>query len=243
MSKERLKIALSRARKGVVHFWRDSQGSMTFSESLALKAVSLLLALILWITILGFKREELKKNVKLEPLLPPGMVLVNNIPKSIEFTLSGPRVLLKDVEKKIQPIRPDLRRTRESTVGFSISEDLIIELPVGVKVTGYYPSSVLIRLEEVIERYVPVKPTLGGYPAEGYEIATSKATPAKIAVLGAKSKVQSLESVGTEPFDVTDLKGQKEGVVAVEVDANDFQLSRDKTVKVKVTTRQVSKRN
>src|SRR5215210_1900531 len=87
----------------------NNKGSIAFSESLALKAVSLLLALILWITILGFKREEMKKNVKFEPLLPPGVVLVNKIPQFIQFTLSGPRVLLKDIEKKTQPIRPDLR--------------------------------------------------------------------------------------------------------------------------------------
>ena len=95
--------------------------SMHFSESLALKAVSLLLALILWITILGFKREEIRKNVKLEPLLPPGMVIINKIPSHIQFTLSGPRVVLKNIEKKLQPIRPDLRRTKETTIGFSIS--------------------------------------------------------------------------------------------------------------------------
>ena len=56
----------------------------------------------------------------LEPLLPPGVVITNKIPSYIQFTLSGPRVLLKDVEKKIHPIRPDLRRSRETTIGFSM---------------------------------------------------------------------------------------------------------------------------
>ena len=51
-------------RKIGYRFWLSNQGSITFTESLGLKSVSLLLALILWITILGFKREELKKNVK-----------------------------------------------------------------------------------------------------------------------------------------------------------------------------------
>src|SRR4051812_37924478 len=131
----------------------NDRGNIHFSESLALKAVSLLLALILWITILGFKREEIKLNVKLEPLLPPGVMITNRIPSHIQFTLSGPRVLLKDVEKKIQPIRPDLRRTRESAIGFAVSEDLLGELPPGVRVTGFYPPNILIRMEEVVEKY------------------------------------------------------------------------------------------
>lgn len=218
----------------------SERGSIAFTESLALKAVSLLLALILWITILGFKREEMKKSVKIEPLLPPGVMVTNRIPTHILFTLSGPRVLLKDVDKKIQPIRPDLRRTRENTLVLTISEDLIGELPVGVRVTTFYPPTVLVRLEEVAEHYVPVKPTIVGNPAAGQQVTKVEAFPAKIAVSGPKTQLLSLESVGTEPLDIQDLSGIKESVVAVEVDtAAGYQLSRDKAVKVRVTTKKV----
>jgi hypothetical protein len=207
---------------------------------LALKAVSLLLALILWMTILGFKREEVKISVKLEPLMPPGVMITNRIPSHIQFTLSGPRVLLRDVEKKIQPIRPDLRRTRESAIGFAVSEDLLGELPVGVRVIGFYPPNILIRMEEIVERYVAVKPTLKGSPAEGNEVFQVKVFPSKVAVSGPKSLLDMLDSVGTEPFDITDLKGMKEGIVALEVDTSQgFQLSREKVARVKVYSRRV----
>lgn len=218
------------------------KGSLQFSESLALKAVSLLLALILWITILGFKREEVRKNVKLEPLLPPGMVVVNKIPSHIQFTLSGPRVVLKNIEKKIQPIRPDLRRTRETTVGFSVSEDLLGELGNGVRVTGFYPPNILIRLEEVVERYVTVKGNLKGFPGPGYEVRSVKVSPPKVAVSGPKGLLEMVEAIGTEPMDIEGLTGTKEGLVSVEVDSSQgFQLSRDKVVKLKVSTSKVAK--
>lgn len=220
----------------------DERGSMNFSESLALKAVSLLLALILWITILGFKKEEIQKNVKLEPLLPPGMMMTNKIPPHITFTLSGPRVLLKDLEKKIQPIRWDLRSTRETTRAFNVSAELLGELPVGVRVTSYVPTGVIIKLEEVVERYIAVKPTLSGSPGSGYEIVKAVASPAKVAVSGPRSAFQTLPYVGTEVFDVQDLTGTKEGIVSVEVDATQgYQLSRDKVVRVIVTTKRVHK--
>jgi len=178
--------------------------------------------------------------VKLEPLLPPGMMITNKIPSYIQFTLSGPSVLLKDVEKKIVPIRPDLRKTRETTIGFSISEDLIGELPPTVRVTSFYPPNILIRLEEIVERYVPVQPTLRGSPSAGYEISKAVANPGKVAVSGPKSLLFALDSVGTEPMDVQDLKGTKEGTVAVEVDnAQGFTLSRDKVVRVRVSTKRV----
>lgn len=219
----------------------SDKSTMHFSESLALKAVSLLLALILWITILGFKREEIRKNVKLEPLLPPGMVIINKIPSHIQFTLSGPRVVLKNIEKKLQPIRPDLRRTRETTIGFSISEDLLGDLGNGVRVTSFYPPNILIRLEEVVERYVSVKPTWKGSPGDGYEIGPIKVSPAKVAVSGPKGLLELVEAIGTEPFDIEGLKGTKEFEVPVEVDTTQgFELSREKIVKVKITTRKVS---
>lgn len=219
----------------------SDRATMQFSESLALKAVSLLLALILWITILGFKREEIRKNVKLEPLLPPGMVIINKIPSAIQFTLSGPRVVLKNIEKKLPPIRPDLRRTRETTISFSISEDLLGDLGNGVRVTSFYPPNILIRLEEVVERYIPVKATWKGNPGEGYEIGPIKVTPSKVAVSGPKGLLQLVDAVGTEPIDIEGLKGTKEFEIPVEVDnTQGFDLSREKVVKVKLTTRKVS---
>jgi YbbR domain-containing protein len=218
----------------------NQKGSMQFTESLALKAVSLLLALILWITILGFKREEITKKVKLEPLLPPGMMITNKIPTQIQFTLSGPRVMLKDVEKKIQPIRPDLRRTRETTIGFSVSEDLLGELPAGVRVTSFSPPNILIRLEEVVERYVPVKPTFKGTPAAEHELSVIKVAPLKVAVSGPRSALDSIDFVGTEAFDIQDLKGAKDGVVSAEVDTSQgFTLSRDTLVHVHVVATKV----
>ena len=223
---------------------RNNAGSVNFNESLALKAVSLLLALILWITILGFKREELKKNVKFEPILPPGMMITNRIPTHITFTFVGPRISLRDVEKKLQPIRMDLRRTRESNIPANISAETLGEMPQGVRIEpNITPNNFTIKLEEVTERYVPVKPTLAGSPADGVEIASVKAIPTKVAVSGAKSLVQALEYVGTEAIDVQDLSGAKSGVFAVEVDTNQgFQLSRDKVVNVHIMTRKVEKK-
>ncbi len=219
----------------------NNHGSLTFSEGLALKAVSLLLALILWITILGFKQEELKLEVKLEPLLAPSMMITNRIPSHVQFTFAGPRVLLKDVERKVQPIRPDLRRTPETTIGFAISEDLLGDiLPRGVRVVGFFPPNILIRLEEIVERYVDVRPAIVGKVAADHEIAAVKAYPSKIAVSGPRGPLQMLSAVSTEPFDVEGLTGSKEGVVGVEVDPTQgFQLSRDKVVRVRVNTRRV----
>lgn len=219
----------------------NRRGSLQWSESLALKAVSLLLSLILWVTILGYRREETKKNVRLEPQLPPGMMIVNKIPAYIQFTLSGPRVMLEAAEKRIQPIRLDLTHTRQSTNGFTVTEDLLGELPPGVRVTYISPPQVLIRLEEVVEKYIPVKATLTGKLAEGFEVAMVKAMPSKVAVSGPKGLLDSLEFVGTQALNIEGANTNKEGEVEVEVDfSQGFQLSREKTVKVRLIVKKVN---
>jgi len=221
----------------------DNRGILTFSESLALKAVSLLLALILWITILGFKKEELQANVKFEPLVAPGMVITSRIPKYIQVTLSGPRVLLKDVERKLEPIYLDLRRHRESIVPVAITDDMLGEFPRGVHVNSYTPSILSIRLEEIVEKYLPVKPTLRGSPAKGHIVSRVKVIPAKVGVSGPRSYLEALEFVATEIVDTQGLKGRKEVVVAVEVDATQgFRLSRERVVRVVVTTKKARQR-
>jgi len=220
---------------------KSQRGSIPFWESFALKVVSFLLALILWVTFLGLKREEMHKRVKLEPLLAPGTMITNRIPTHIDFTLSGPRLLLKSVDKKLNPIRPDFRRNRESTIGFTISEELLGELPKEVRVVGFSPTSVLIRLEEVVERYLPVSPTLRGATESGWEIQSVTTVPSKIAVSGPKSLLGRVDSVGTEPIDIDHLTGVKEAEVLAEVDATQgFTLSRDSSVKVRIKARKVT---
>lgn len=206
-----------------------------FSETLALKAVSLLLALILFITILGFKAEEIKRTIKLEPLLPPGKTISNPIPSHVQFTLRGPRVTLNEFEKKLQPIRPDLRRTQEMAIGFPITEELLGELPEGVRVVGVYPTNIFIRLEEVTEVDIPVRVTLQGTPAPGYEVHQVRVTPPKVRVSGAKSILEVVEWVVTEPFDITNLKSGTEGVVEVWLEPNQgLRLMGERAVRIKV---------
>ncbi len=217
-------------------------GTITVAEGLALKAVSLLLALILWITILGFKKEEKRLSVKLEPILAPNMVIANKIPSTLEFNIVGSRIVLRDFEKKIQPIRPDLRKSPETTIGFSVNAELLGELPHGVKIISYFPPSVIITLEELTEKYVTVKPRIVGTVANGFEILTVKTEPSKVAIRGPKSLMRNVESISTEDVDVEGLNGQKEAIVAIEVDEErNFRTSREKVVKVIVMTKKIKR--
>jgi YbbR domain-containing protein len=214
---------------------KNNRGSLSVGESIALKLVSLLLALILWISIIGFKSEEVIKRVKFEPLLPPGLVLMSEIPSYIEYTFSGSRVLLKDVERRIQPIRPDLtKKDQDRALRLVLTSDMIGDLPAGVKVTSIAPQTVVLRLEELVEKTFEVKAVFQGLP-EGHQVSRIKTSPSKVAVSGPKSIIDSLDSIRTQPIDLADVKSSKEINVALDVDESQgLHLTGEKNVQVLV---------
>lgn len=221
---------------------QNERGVLNFGESLALKAVSLLLALILWITILGFKEEQLKKVVKFEPLVAPGMIITNKIPDTIEYTLVGPRVQLRDFANKLQPVRPDYRDRRDTIVPLKIDENILGELPSGVTVVSISPANLQIRLEKIIERAVLVRPSIQGEPLEGFEISSQLVAPQKVVISGPKSLVEAMEYVDTEPISVDQISDNMQGVYSIEIDESQgFRLLRDRVVRVELKVKKTPK--
>lgn len=227
--------------KRVLDKIRETRGNMNFTESLALKVVSLLLALILWITILGFKREELVKSIAFEPLLPPNRALINRVPTHIQVTFEGPRVLLKELEKKLQPFQPDFRFNQENRT-VKLSEEMV-DPPIGVRVKSIEPAEVSIRMEEVLEKQVQVRANLIGSPPDGYELGQVTVSPSTVAITGPKSTLESLSFILTEPLPVEDLTQNERRELAVEVDARQgLQLSRQKVVTVRIAIKKAKAR-
>lgn len=216
----------------------EQKGSLSLSESLSLKAVSLLLSLILWISVIGFKPEEMKKNIAFEPLLPPGRVLTNKIPNQIQITFLGSRVLLKEVEKKLKPIRPDLSRVKENYYSYSFSEDQLGDIPSGVKVLGVYPPALPMRLEEVIQKRVTVRVSTFGQLAEGLELKNIQVNPSQVTISGPKSILEPIDFVSTEEVNLESAAHNKEEIVTLEVDTSlGIDLPKEKVVQIKIFTK------
>ncbi len=212
------------------------RGAFQLSETLALKAVSLLLALILWITILGFKREELRKRIPFSPKVSPNMMITNRPPPYIEFTFSGPRFSLKNLDKRELSIEPDLTRTRETTIPIPISEDLVGDLPRGIRVLRFYPPNLLIRLEELGKALIRVEVGVKGVPAFGYEVVKTYSSPHRVWIGGPKGLLQTLDSIRTKPFDIEGMKESQEALISLDVDASQgLSVVDDKPVFVRVT--------
>jgi hypothetical protein len=145
-------------------------------------------------------------SVPLEVSTPAGLAVASAFPKTVRITLRGAGdaifpILEEDVEAAVSldshhspgVYRADVKVNRKGTAQG-------VE-PLEIRVD---PQAVNFTLEPLTEKSVALSPDLKGTPAYGYELVQSGITPQNIVIRGAKSRVQSVESLTTEEIDLTE---------------------------------------
>lgn len=171
-------------------------------DNLPLKAASLVLATLLWFVIAGEKTSELGLEVPVELRnFPPGLELVEEPPRSVEVRLRASPGLLQGLEKDEVHAAIDLSGIGEGERILHLAPDGI-QVPFGVDVVKITPARFTLRFERTLEVTVPVRPTVEGEPAEGYEVDGVVAQPPTVRVAGPKSRVERVEHAYTEPLSI-----------------------------------------
>lgn len=176
------------------------------TRNVVTKVISVGIALILWMVVFGSRTVEGTKEVALEIQTDPDVTVANDVPEKISFRLAGPQAFLRAVlDRREDPIRINLTGNRPGLVTYRFFSDNI-RVPIGVKVLTINPTAVLVKLEAVRKREVPVRLELRGVPAEGYRIQRSEVRPATVRLRGAESRVEMLSEIQTVPLDVAGLR-------------------------------------
>jgi hypothetical protein len=117
----------------------------TPGDNRLLMALSLLVAVLLWLFAAGEREGEIVLGVPLEITnLPPSLFLVNKPPSRIEVTVAGPRILLLKCRRQQLKIRLDLRGSREGATVYSDLEKSI-RLEPELHVTRLSPASIEVK--------------------------------------------------------------------------------------------------
>jgi YbbR domain-containing protein len=147
----------------------------------------------------------------------------NEIPDRVAFRLAGPKAFLRAVvDRREDPIRVNLTGSKPNIVTYRFFSDNI-RVPPGVKVLSISPTAILIKLEYVRHREVPVKVELRGLPPEGYRIVRTTVEPATIRLKGPESKVSAISEVFTTPIDVSNLTESKTVDVGLQIEKSNVQ--------------------
>jgi YbbR domain-containing protein len=137
--------------------------------------------------------------------------------------LTGSRNKLDDLTSLDLVATVDITDQRAGERVLRLADKAQISLPQGIKVDGYQPSAIPIRLEEIVERQVPVEPKLEGKPADGFEIYGVSPNKGSVMVRGPASRVNALQKVFTEGIWIA---GHKESFIAsnVAIDVPDTKV-------------------
>jgi len=179
-----------------------------FTENLALKALSLAVAL----GLAAYSRGQLDRTQRTVPVgvvlrLPPESrhrELMTQMPANVDVTVVGTtRSIDRLIQLGISPVEIDLRNGTQESVSFD--RDLF-SLPPDVELKFVDPSNINLEWQDVITRTVPIQASRTGQPAKGYEVRDLiEVDPKEIDVKGPASLVEVLQFARLAAFDATGL--------------------------------------
>jgi YbbR domain-containing protein len=215
-----------------------------FLEDWSLKLLSLAIAIVLWLLVTGQNQPVTAHlNVQLNFIRPQSLEISNDPPRTVDVMLTGSRNKLDDLTSLDLVATVDITDQRAGERVLRLADKAQISLPQGIKVDGYQPSAIPIRLEEIVERQVPVEPKLEGKPADGFEIYGVSPNKGSVMVRGPASRVNALQKVFTEGIWIA---GHKESFIAsnVAIDVPDTKVDLKEpvvSVNVEIGERRIEK--
>jgi YbbR domain-containing protein len=170
-----------------------------FIEDWSLKLLSFAIAIVLWLLVTGQNQPVTAHvNVQLNFIRPPSLEISNDPPRTVDVMLTGSRNKLDDLTSLDLVATVDISDQRAGERVLRLADKAQIILPQGIKIDGFQPSAVPIRLEEIVERQVGVEAKLEGKPADGFEVYSVYPNKGSVAVRGPASRVNALQKVATE---------------------------------------------
>jgi YbbR domain-containing protein len=167
-------------------------------ENKGLKALSLLLAILLFIVSRQPVIDLRLVGVPIEYRgLSPGVKIVGVAEQAVSVRLSGPRDIVRSLSPNQLLVIADLsgKEPGERVVQLKMDEGF---LPDNVKVMQIEPASIKIKLEPNLMKRLRVEAQLSGKVAEGREIYGVELYPSEVEIEGPQSVVNKMDRVLTE---------------------------------------------
>lgn len=181
-----------------------------FLEDWGLKLLALGITIVLWLAVTGQNKPVTQRlsGVQLNFLKSPGLEISNDPIGNVEVTVNGSPSALDQMKLRDLAVTVDIssQRAGERVVRLS-PESVNMDLPSGVKILGFRPATIPIRLEPTVEMDLAVEVKLEGNLSDGYEVIGTTVNPSKIRVRGPADRLRQLQKVTTE---TVRLDGRKE---------------------------------
>jgi YbbR domain-containing protein len=192
-------------------FWRRA------IKNFPLRILSLGIAIGLWIFVNAGQRssiDELSIPITYRRL-PAGLVIVNHPADFVKIQVTGPRTLLSLLDPGRLAVRLDLSGIGPGQASYKVNPSMF-NIPHQTTVTNVSPSEVILDVDRVVQRDIPVHVAVEGKPALGYDVASVEVKPPEVMAIGPSRYVNSISSITTEPVVVKGLSSDLERRLDVE---------------------------
>ncbi len=179
----------------------------SLSENLGLKIASVIISVLLFSVVRGSGNVQRSLDVPATFVLPVSAtgnaVLLSSLPDKVRVTVRGlPSVLGAIRGDDIGPLQIDVREGRSRLVRLHPE---MLTLPAGATFVSFTPDTIPLQWDTMVDRSVPVQPTIVGTLAPRSRIEHIEVEPSHVHVRGASLYIDPMTSVHSEPIDVSDL--------------------------------------
>lgn len=208
---------------------------------LGLKAISVALAALIWLSVSGEPIVERSLRVPLElQNVPEKLEMVDSPPGTVDVRVRGGEGLLSHLTAGDVVAVLDLSLARPGRRFIPLTTDRV-HGPVGVEVTQVAPTSISLDFEPAATRSVHVVPSIEGQPAPGFTVASVTSQPDAVDVVGPDSALKSRQTrVITEPISIAGATAPASEWVTLGVAAPGLRLKTPGKAKVTVDIRPIA---
>lgn len=180
-----------------------------FLEDWGMKLLALAITVVLWLAVTGQNQPVTLRvsGVQLTFLRPAGLEISNEPLSTVDVVLTGSKDKLDRIGPRDLVATVDLSDQKAGERVVRLSLDRIkMDLQPDVKIQGFHPATIPIRLEPVVEASLDVEVKFEGKLPEGYEVRSVNVSPAKIRLRGPADRINALRKVMTETVWLDDKK-------------------------------------
>ena len=176
------------------------------THNLGWKLMSVLVAILLWLAVVGDPALITTVSVPLEfRNLPKDLEISSEVPERLRLEIRGPSGKLgADMTASTAAII-DLKPVDQAGERTFSIQAANVSLPTGVTLYRAIPSQVRLTFERRVARLVPVRVRYSNEPPQGYAVERQEVRPDHLTVLGPESRVLRIDAVETDPIDLASI--------------------------------------
>ena len=207
------------------------------------KLVALVVAVVLWSATQGFRAVDASVDLEVEfEDQPSNVVIVQQSASEVNFKIAGSRWA---VRRAVQTLKKYPISLEEATPGeevrFKINPDRF-PLPRGAKILAFAPPNVTVKLDAIVEKAVRVRAELSGELPRGLKLEGVEVEPSVVTLLGARTVINSLREVTTEPVELSEFRTTAPRQVSLVIGRGNVWPADQKNATVRVLVRVIPDR-